>query len=429
MYPQIIGAPAFFPTVWGWIKRWFDPVTVSKIFILGKHEVKPTLARFMPLETFPKRYGGELDWDFGDVPKPEPEVLAKLEGEGRKGWTPGPAYWLDHRMVLVGKDHGKLRQAGTDVQALKPFVYAADQTDEPVHPGAAQTNGIDHIHKAPAAAPVTNGSTDLHSEAGKNVNHTEDVTTAAVAATAAAGTAAVVSADKPSTEDRPTTPAKTIPTEELRKSPVDGAAVRMPQTLANPPAATAEYVSSASPSAEAPSTKPSHPAEAPSKEPSHKHHHHLFHHHHEPSPLAASTTAPQDDTTPHKAPAPSAPASNHTPNTPPPIAAIPQPGPLSNHETLMTSAITSKLAGESVSIIPASSSASSIAGGNGHLVQPEMIVATDPSKGLALETAKLNLATGGKDVSATGRLSGDMGAADGAGGRPVLERFVTALEN
>ena len=396
----------------------------------------------MPLETFPKRYGGELDWDFGDVPKPEPEVLAKLEGEGRKGWTPGPAYWLDHRMVLVGKDHGKLRQAGTDVQALKPFVYAADQTDEPVHPGAAQTNGVDHIHKAPDAAPVTNGSVDKHSEAGKNVNHTEAVATAAVAATAAAGTAAVVSADKPSTEDRPSTPTKNIPTEELRKSPVDGAAVRMPQTLANPPAATAEYVSSASPSAEAPSTKPSeaqsteapstkpsHPAEAPSKEPKHTHHHHhLFHHHHEPSPLAASTTATQEDTTPHNPPTP-APASNHTPNTPPPIAAIPQPGPLSNHETLMTSAITSKLAGESVSIIPASSSASSIAGGNGHLVQPEMIVATDPSKGLALETAKLNLSTGGKDVSATGRLSGDMGAADGAGGRPVLERFVTALEN
>lgn len=24
----IIGAPSFFPTVWGWIKRWFDPITV-----------------------------------------------------------------------------------------------------------------------------------------------------------------------------------------------------------------------------------------------------------------------------------------------------------------------------------------------------------------------------------------------------------------
>lgn len=27
----IIGAPSFFPTVWGWVKRWFDPVTVVSI--------------------------------------------------------------------------------------------------------------------------------------------------------------------------------------------------------------------------------------------------------------------------------------------------------------------------------------------------------------------------------------------------------------
>lgn len=27
----IVGAPSFFPTVWGWIKRWFDPVTVVSL--------------------------------------------------------------------------------------------------------------------------------------------------------------------------------------------------------------------------------------------------------------------------------------------------------------------------------------------------------------------------------------------------------------
>ena len=376
----------------------------------------------MPVETFPKRYGGELDWDFGDVPKPEPEILAKLEGEGRKGWSPGPAYWLDHRMVLVGKDHGKLRQEGTDVQALKPFVYAADQTDEPVHPNAAQTNGL----LSPHSAQVTNGSVNKYSEAGKDVNHTGAVTTAAVAATAA-GTAAVVSADTPSTKDHPTSPTKDIPSEELRKSPVDGSAVRMPQTLPNPPTATAEYVSSGS-----------HSAEAPPSSPTKKHHHfpHLHHHDHHSSPLATSTTATQEETSVPTQHSTTAETTSHTASVPasastisqenvPPIAAIPQPGPPSNHESQMTSAITSKLAGESVSIIPASSSASSIAGANGHLVHPELLVATDPSKGLALETSKLNLATGG-------RLSEEHAMADGGvggGQRPVLERFVTALEN
>lgn len=26
----IIGAPSFFPTVWSWIKKWFDPITVVR---------------------------------------------------------------------------------------------------------------------------------------------------------------------------------------------------------------------------------------------------------------------------------------------------------------------------------------------------------------------------------------------------------------
>jgi len=27
----VIGAPSFFPTVWGWVKRWFDPITVVSL--------------------------------------------------------------------------------------------------------------------------------------------------------------------------------------------------------------------------------------------------------------------------------------------------------------------------------------------------------------------------------------------------------------
>ncbi|CRK45614.1 hypothetical protein BN1723_019779, partial [Verticillium longisporum] len=43
----VIGAPSFFTTVWGWVKRWFDPITVSKIFILSEAEVKPTLEAYI----------------------------------------------------------------------------------------------------------------------------------------------------------------------------------------------------------------------------------------------------------------------------------------------------------------------------------------------------------------------------------------------
>jgi hypothetical protein len=54
---QIIGAPAFFPTVWGWIKRWFDPITTSKIFILSHHDLLPTLEAFIEPANIPNMEG------------------------------------------------------------------------------------------------------------------------------------------------------------------------------------------------------------------------------------------------------------------------------------------------------------------------------------------------------------------------------------
>lgn len=75
---QIIGAPSFFPTVWGWIKKWFDPITTSKIFILGTNDVKPTLSAFIDVANIPKKYGGELDFECGMLPVLDPAVLRVL---------------------------------------------------------------------------------------------------------------------------------------------------------------------------------------------------------------------------------------------------------------------------------------------------------------------------------------------------------------
>ncbi|ERS97512.1 hypothetical protein HMPREF1624_05681 [Sporothrix schenckii ATCC 58251] len=100
----IIGAPMFFSTVWGWIKRWFDPVTVSKIFILGHHEVLPTLLTFVDIQNIPKAYGGELDFSWGDMPNLDPAIRT------RAAWAPGfdtfpkgPLYW---RPLPRAADHG-----------------------------------------------------------------------------------------------------------------------------------------------------------------------------------------------------------------------------------------------------------------------------------------------------------------------------------
>ncbi|KAI9815750.1 MAG: hypothetical protein M1827_002146 [Pycnora praestabilis] len=112
----IIGAPSFFPTVWGWIKRWFDPITVSKIFILAHHEVKPTLLSYIDLENIPRQYGGTLDFKFGDLPNIEPAVQNILDWSTPEHTFPlGPVKWIhdekdDRTAVAVGSMDGKERR-------------------------------------------------------------------------------------------------------------------------------------------------------------------------------------------------------------------------------------------------------------------------------------------------------------------------------
>lgn len=117
----IIGAPAFFPTVWGWIKRWFDPITVSKIFILSPSNVYPTLSQYIDPENIPKKYGGELDFEFGNMPNLEPEIEAAIQWEnpstqkGKNTLPIGPIRWEDGengviKAVAVGSEKGEPRR-------------------------------------------------------------------------------------------------------------------------------------------------------------------------------------------------------------------------------------------------------------------------------------------------------------------------------
>ncbi|KAK0620085.1 CRAL-TRIO domain-containing protein [Immersiella caudata] len=112
----IIGAPYFFSTVWGWIKRWFDPITVSKIFILSASEVKPTLESFIDPQNIPKQYGGELDFKWGDAPTLDPTIAERATFEaGYKNLPTGPLVWhpvndgKDLECVAVGSEKGAKR--------------------------------------------------------------------------------------------------------------------------------------------------------------------------------------------------------------------------------------------------------------------------------------------------------------------------------
>jgi hypothetical protein len=110
----IIGAPSFFPTVWGWIKRWFDPITTSKIFILSAAEMETTLKQFIDPANIPKKYGGELDFNWGDYPKLDPILKDVVTWQnGFTDFPPGPMYWHDKgdsiELEAVGSEGGVQR--------------------------------------------------------------------------------------------------------------------------------------------------------------------------------------------------------------------------------------------------------------------------------------------------------------------------------
>lgn len=90
----VIGAPSFFPTVWGWVKKWFDPITTSKIFILSSNDLLPTLESFIDPANIPVKYGGQLDFSFGDLPRLDPALEQVLTWEApHTAFPSGPMYW------------------------------------------------------------------------------------------------------------------------------------------------------------------------------------------------------------------------------------------------------------------------------------------------------------------------------------------------
>ncbi|KAI0265711.1 CRAL-TRIO domain-containing protein, partial [Gloeopeniophorella convolvens] len=63
----VVNAPAFFPTVWGWIKAWFDEGTRNKVHVLGA-DPGPALRELIGADALPQVYGGDLPFAFEDEP-------------------------------------------------------------------------------------------------------------------------------------------------------------------------------------------------------------------------------------------------------------------------------------------------------------------------------------------------------------------------
>ncbi|PIL22322.1 hypothetical protein GSI_15010 [Ganoderma sinense ZZ0214-1] len=89
----VVNTPSFFPTVWGWIKPWFDEGTRRKVHVLGK-DSGPALRTFIDPRDLPKPYGGELEWSFEDEPALD-DAIREVIGEMPKG----PVVFEDGQVV------------------------------------------------------------------------------------------------------------------------------------------------------------------------------------------------------------------------------------------------------------------------------------------------------------------------------------------
>jgi hypothetical protein len=115
------------------------------------------------------------------LPHMDEESLRAVQKDGRSGWVDGPCLWLDHKRFAVGSVDGKPRRPDSEIAALKPVVYAADKTDEPVHPNAAaspkpgtpvvasEKHIIDSTESEKLSAPA-NGAIPTPSDTSKSVH-------------------------------------------------------------------------------------------------------------------------------------------------------------------------------------------------------------------------------------------------------------------
>lgn len=83
--------------------------------------MRSTLERYVDLDNVPKKYGGNLDWEFGDMPKLDPGIAQALQWKeeirekGHRTLPIGPIKWQydeqgDLVATAIGSEAGKRRE-------------------------------------------------------------------------------------------------------------------------------------------------------------------------------------------------------------------------------------------------------------------------------------------------------------------------------
>ncbi|MCJ1282596.1 hypothetical protein MMC26_001921 [Xylographa opegraphella] len=113
----ILGAPSFFPVVWGYINKWFEPNLTSKISVLAHAEAKAVLSQHIDLADLPASYGGTLPWEYGTNPNLDDEAR-EMVGSFADNWIEGPTRYVSK------EDGDEIHAAGTEGNGLRRTVLA-----------------------------------------------------------------------------------------------------------------------------------------------------------------------------------------------------------------------------------------------------------------------------------------------------------------
>ncbi|KAI6810424.1 CRAL/TRIO domain-containing protein [Hortaea werneckii] len=216
----VVGAPSFFPTVWEYAKRWFDPITVSKIFILSEKNMRSTLEQYVDLDNLPKKYGGNLDWEFGDMPALDPGIVKALdwketiEQKGHKTLPIGPIRW-EYEDESGKKGDLVAKAIGTEKGKPRRNVIAG------LHPEA----GLARLALSPGRQSVPGNKSQSISNGGGS----RAASATAASVQSATPVAAAASSSLPS-QDRSTTPTTTSET----KGSTEGKKMNAPADYMNP---------------------------------------------------------------------------------------------------------------------------------------------------------------------------------------------------
>jgi len=127
--------------------------------------MKSTLEKYIDLDNLPKKYGGNLNWEFGDMPFLEPQIANSIRWEKtttQKGHTTlpiGPIKWhydKDGDLVAsaVGTESGKPRNQ--ILASLHPETHVARLA---LSPGRASVTKHSSFTSASGAAPVKSPAT------------------------------------------------------------------------------------------------------------------------------------------------------------------------------------------------------------------------------------------------------------------------------